>query len=514
MSARTVLSRAALACAALTVGCESHGAEDLPSLDDSAPVALQDALLYLGHAGDEPRAVVLDIARSEPQTKLVELAEGDAQLYARPGQPGQALVLTSGESAHLEDDEVVDAVDAEVSLFTRAGRSQRYRLPGRFEALALSDDGRFAVAHARSNDAFDPGRALAVLDLALPSNDPRAARLVNPEKPWATVAQSFAFAPASLGQRLALGFATDHVVLFDLQKPDANAITAALTFPTDPQSVEPREALFTDGLIYVRAEGSESVYVMNLIADASRPLGFTVTPTSLSVGSQLQDIELLGTGDSQRLLALGSDTLMSFDRFGGGVQVAELGQFYGSLFVFHGPSPLEEEPSNHAVLVEGSRGTRLAFIDLDVSSDVVRPDPELLDLGHPIRSVLPLLERNLCVVSHLDGAMSLVDLAQRTAVPVATGDAPSSVLMDAERARLWVTTDVGELGTIDLNTLSGERILLNDRADAVLFVPSAHPRVAVLHPDPAGHVTLLDAAKPAREGARELEGFVWSGLFD
>ena len=91
---------------------------------------------------------------------------------------------------------------------------------------------------------------------------------------------------------------------------------------------------------------------------------------------------------------------------------------------------------------------------------------------------------------------------------------PSSVLMDAAHARLWVTTDVGELGTIDLNTLSGEKILLNDRADGVLLVPSTHPRVAVLHPDPAGHVTLLDATKPGREGARELQGFVWSGLFD
>jgi hypothetical protein len=515
MSKFTRFSTVTLACAALTVACDESGRSELPALDDAQPLALTDTLLYLGYLDDdEPEAILVDVARSEPRVRFVELSPGEVHMYPRPGAEGQeALVLTTGEPAHLEGDHAVDAVNAQVALFARAGLAQRYTLPGRFEALALSEDGRFAVAHARSNDAFDPGRALAVLDLTKLASDPTAAALVNPEKPWATVAERFAFAPASSQRKLAVGFATDHVVLFDLQKPNASAITATLTFPTDHVQVEPEEALFTDARVYVRSHHARSVFVMNLILAPENPLGFTVTPTELSVGSEVSDILLMGDGDQQRLLVLGQDELLSFDQFGSRTLVAELSQTYGSMYVFRGATPFDETVSDHALLVEQDN-RHLAFVDLEVSSEVVAPDPELLDLGHPIDQVLPLFDRKRAIVSHRDGALSLVDLEQRTVVPVATGDTPSSLQVDEARARLWVVTQEGALGTIDLNTLSGEQMFLPAPAESVLVVPGAHARVAVVHESEAGYVTLLDAQKPARDTARELRDFMWSGLFD
>jgi hypothetical protein len=181
--------------------------------------------------------------------------------------------------------------------------------------------------------------------------------------------------------------------------------------------------------------------------------------------------------------------------------------------VFRGATPFDDTVSDHALLVEKDN-RHLAFIDLDVSSEVVAPDPELLDLGHAIAQVLPLLDRKLAIVSHQDGALSLVDLEQRTVVPVATGDTPSAVQVDEAHARLWVATEEGSLGTIDLNTLSGEQIFLDAPAVSLVVVPGAHARVAVGHESNSGHVTLLDAQKPARDTARALRDFIWSGLFD
>ena len=70
-------SRAALACATLTVACEQSGREELPWLEEEVPLALEDALLYVGHAGgDGAAAILVDLARSEPKVRIEELSGG------------------------------------------------------------------------------------------------------------------------------------------------------------------------------------------------------------------------------------------------------------------------------------------------------------------------------------------------------------------------------------------------------------------------------------------------------
>jgi hypothetical protein len=502
----------ALSFVGLVAACEGEGTASLPRGADTGPLPLKDALLYLAHDDGEPLAVLVDVAARTPRVKIEALAGGELRAFVRPQAEGsEALVLTTGTPSRLEDGEPIPAVDAELSLFTRAGRSQRYQLPGRFEELALSEDGRFALVHARESDKFDPGRALAVVDLQKPASDDRAAQLVNPDNAAAIAPESFAFAPSTSARRLAAGFSTNQVMLFDLLRPELTAITASLTLSGDAQVVTPHEGIFSGDQLYVRASGTSFVYVFRMVENRAKPLGFEVTPHQLPLGTDVLDIAVVGSGESERLVALGHNSLRMFDKLGVDVPVESPEGRYTTILPFEGAAPFDEEEAPRLLLF-GEEQTRLAFVDMNESA--IAQEAALLELGEPVASVRLLPARKMAVVTHTTGRLSLVHLERRTVAKVPTGDAPQSTLIDETRARLWVTTQSGEVGSIDLESLSGAEILLDAYAENVVLVPGKRARVAVIHGADSGHLTLLDALEPSRETARELAGFLWSGLFD
>ena len=87
----------------------------------------------------------------------------------------------------------------------------------------------------------------------------------------------------------------------------------------------------------------------------------------------------------------------------------------------------------------------------------------------------------------------------------------ASTWLDVEHARVWITTQDGGLGTLDLKTLIPSRILLD--ADARQVV-SLGDELAVIHPSQSGFVTLFDADKPSLGSARALLGFFWDGVLE
>jgi hypothetical protein len=511
--------RSSIMCAgvllALLGGCDLEVRRSLPDAAD-APYAVDDGLVYVGHdADDTPWATLVDLRPKNPKVERIELGAGDLTVSERPGQSAtEVLVLSAGKAAELDDGKARDLVNAQLAVFDRGGKKRTYALAGRFTQLAVSADGRFAIAFAPPGGEFSAENALAVVDLTRSASDPKAATTLLLNAASGEMAESFVFSPPGAAHALALLRMQNRVMVIDLMHPTADQIDAPVALTTAGEDTRPQTILFSGDSIFVQSAGSASVLVLDLVADAGEARGFSVSPRSIPTGSAVFDIALDGEGEAQRLIVLAPDGVTAFTREGRPGDTLAIPSGFSRLMPFEGRSPFDDDVRRR-LLLWGQGATLLGFLDVDDGSDaVVARDVDVIDLVEPVASLVTVADRKLVVAVHDTGRLSLVNLQERTVSPISAGDTPEVTLLDAERARLWVTTYAGRVGSIDLATLGGAEVLLEPDTVDLRLVPGPRPRVALIHDSSAGHVTLLDAAHPTRDGARELVGFLWSGLFD
>jgi len=495
-------------CGAL--GCSDQGPERLPAVSNAGAHAIENGLLFLDET--EPQGYVLDFTQKDAKVKQIDLPEGDKTALQRPGQAqDQVVLLTTGVAADRSAGANDPEVEAHLVLIDRTGEKSRYPLGSRFGSFVLSGDGRYAVAYAPAA-GFSFGTSIAVVDLDAVPQVGTNPRLINVTSLDGQVPARFVFSPAELERRFLVTLATDYVNLIDLQHLERGEVTIPLTLPGSGASLVPNDILFDGDQIYIQSTGASDVLVAQL---TDTPLdvnahGFEVSLLSLPAGAYLRGIALIGKDETQRLLALSDGGARVIDpRTGNGVDLA-LNGAYEEALSFEASSPSDAR-SGKRVLLYGS-DSRVAFLDVSESGEIGSGDQEEIPLPAGVESAFPLLENRQIVLTHRSDQVSLVDLEARTVSPLTLDTAVFSTLLDAERARLWITTLDGSLGTLDLDSLVPSRILLEGEAKQLVLVRGESTRMAVVHPSESGFVTLLDADKPSLSGAKALLGFFWNGV--
>jgi hypothetical protein len=518
-----------LLCAALVgaLGCADGGTFDPLVQEEARPIVVEGGLVYTGRAATDRGGVLsLDLAGDEPRAVRHPLPEGTVLGSARgTSAPSEVVLLTSGRDAAEVKGRHVEMVPSHALVLNRVTRTKDLPLSGRYQALAVSDDGRFAVAHAPVGSVVLQN-AIEVVDL-------------DPATPVSTVVrlqldgrapERFVFSPKDGFSRrvVAIPF-PGSIVLLDLEHPERGEISVPLSVPGDTRAVTPQRILFAGDRMFVQSSGSSQVLVLELLAAPETPHGFRVIPSLLTARGNVVDIALTGSGDALRLLILAPE-LEVFD-VQRGLSTSMSGSGFAALLPFEGASPTDTTVAPRVLLYGGQ--TRVGFADLGDSGGFGGAAVELVELGTPPSSIRRLATKKLALALHgpTSSQVSVIDLERRRVDPYRLSAALVDYVLDerADHAWLWILTSAGKLVRIDLldRTVAELPVQLEGVAsrhteqvvtmggDIMQLVSGARPRLAIQHAAAAGQVTLVDAVADAtRDSVHELVGFFLAGLFD
>ncbi len=514
MNSRTRFVGVAWCCLSVLVGCESAEPRVRPDVDERSALAVEDGVLFLDH--HEPYAYLLDLTSKEPTARAIALGEGDRRSLVRPpASRGEAVVLTSGVAAEKVDGKVRDEVPAYLSVVGKKGQLRRYELPQRFRELTLSEDGRYAVAY-RAQD-FSVGPTIAIVDLeAKPSERNPVAKSLDSMTSAKPLRFLFSEEQMIAGEkrRLMLSLLENNVQIVDLDHLERPALKVELSLPSEARTLIPEQVLFDGSEIYVQTGGTE-VLVIQLAASSGRefPSGFRPSLLTLPTDAKIRGIALSGEGEDRRLIALTAGQMVVLDPITGLGEPVELQGTYESVLRFEAGSPNDDAERERLLLL--GRGSSVAFVDGTDANTLAFGGVEELDVGAPITSFFPLLERNQVIVSHDLSGVTLIDLEQRTIAPLVLPSDARQVLLDAEHERLWISFSDERIGTLALgSSLVAKELLLDEPAQQLVIVGGKRAQVVAVHDSDAGFATVFDAERPTRADARALLGFFWNGLLD
>lgn len=506
------------ACALLLslslAACNDDKAREVAGLSDDAPVALEDALLYTTHTDDDRfETLLLDLSERKSSVTRAELPEGPPRSFARPAHPGEALVLTAGAPARIEDGKGKDAVPSHVLLFDRDGENKRFALSGSYSALALSEDGRFAIAH-QPGGPWSTADSIALIDLdQRPSGEPIDAtnvRALDGRGPSAV-----AFAPKDSKRRLAVLVMSDAINVIDLDHPERKDKVLPLKLPNGNGSLKATKVLFAGTQCFVQADRGPDIFAVSFedAADGS----FRATLSTFATEGAVSDIALLDPepDGSRRLLAVTNGNIRLIDTKSGKGDSSSSGKPFTSAELFSGKTPFDDVERPRALLYQQG-GNQIGFVDLQ--SDLVGSERtvEVLTLSASLASLTMVESAGMAIVLQSDDRISLVDLSERTVSSLSAGSQAKSLTLDQRPgvARAWVLTNDGSVGAIDLDERGAAQVLLTRGAKWLLPLTGESERLVVGHEANSGALTVLDAANPVRASAHEVLGFLYSHYLD
>ncbi len=511
MSKRTLSISLGLALA--LVACNDDGTRPPTSLSDAQPAALEDALLFTTRSADAKfGTLMLDLRDDGAKIERGELPEGEPHAFARPAHSGEALILTAGAPARLEDGKGHDAVPSHLLLWTREGEAKRFVLSGSYSALALSEDGRYAIAH-QPGGPWSTADSIALVDLdRAPGDEPIVAttvRALDGQGPSAV-----AFAPRSNKRRLAVLVMSDAINVLDLENPQRKDKVLPLKLPNGMGSLRASKVLFADDHCFVQADRGSDIFSVSFEDTAD---GFRATLSTFATASAVSDIELLAPepDGSQRLLVLGDGSLRLIDVKSGKGENSSTGKPFKAVELFRGTTPFDDVARPRALLyAEGTN--QVGFLDLQAELVGSERTVEVLTLSGAVSKLALVESAGLAIALQSDQRVSLIDISERTVSSLSTGAPTEDLILDqaAGVSRAWVRTTAGSLGSIDLDSRSASEVLLTHSANWVVRVGGQSERLVVGHSSASGSLTVLDARRATRAGAREVDGFLYSQYLD
>ena len=524
------IQRVAITCLAVTVvsACEHETQLEL-GLDTLPPVPLSDSLAaYVDR--DTATATIVGLADS---LTLARVDVGTTPILAesRAGVD-EVLVLSLGERGHA-------GVEPEPASLTAlpsddASSARVYTLGSSFNALAQSEDGRYAIAFYRAGATldrllFNPNE-IAIVDLtAEPSESNPVLRTV---RSFGGVPTQVTFSPeleiaGETGRRLAIVSSPAYVTLLDLDRPERSEITVRLTLEGDGRSINPSQFLFDPAAsnIYIRGDSANDIYVLTLVeVPVSERVSNDFRPilNQLGAGRQPSDMLLYDVGRGPRLLvsAPGSQEVVVIDNVANHSTVIPLEFPAAKIMPYQGAAPGDPEVRQRALLLpqDGSSGS-LAFLDLELLEERTGRNVEAMVLSRNIVGSIQLPREDLVLLVHsgATNGVSLLDVGTRTVAPIFAEVSLANAHFDAEGNRMWVAAPgTTRLGWLDLDTFHTGEVRLDSRIEAAYSLSNAdgEPIVVVSHPSSAGWLTLLDAVDPNRDTATTHIGFLLTDLFD
>jgi hypothetical protein len=509
------------------LACGSHDESLDRPLDLMAPLALESTLVMVDKAA--PQAFLLDTSQDPLPTEpiVAELPHGPT-LATRRNDHDEGLVLCLGRRADSEHEEEA----ASLVALEPNGTLRSYPLGNPFDRMEQSPDGQYAFLfkskEGTAERLLDNPNEVAVVDLDKQPKDESAVNL-RTLRSFGDSPDSVVFSPlmtiAGEERRLAVVLSGTNVTLLDLDHLDHRETTVQLAGNGDAH-VTPNQIVFNPGApeLYVRGNASADVFVFNLSPRAGDPMtedgetrnDFRPFIDQLGVGGNPTDMALYDEDEGGKLLVLSDGRSASVvEASTSQVTSVALPDDARQVLLFNAPSPRDDEAAPRALLYTPGQNT-LTFLDLEDLEDAGTRAIDTLELQHPVKSIVPMLEENRVLVLHDGQSVSLVDLAGRTAPPITSTVTLAGALFDSDKQRLWVgppgqpyaawfELDTGDTREVLLDHPIGELVPLFDSG-----------RLAIVHDDPLGLITVLDVDgdKPTRDDAREVRGFFAAGLLD
>jgi hypothetical protein len=438
---------------------------------------------------------------------------GQPALVQRHSGHDQALALVVNEEKDT----------CELVLISEKGVQSRFDLGTRFDAVAQSDDGRYAVVHFAPNGdnsqtsslLFNPNE-IAIVDL---EGDPDTAVVKRTLRSYGAGPRSVQFSPpmelAGETRRLmAVSFGAQ-LSLLDLNYPQRPEYTIELS---GSASVNLRQLTFSveDQKLYLLAQGSNDVFVVRLLpAGENRENDFEPSLNQLGSDAVPQDMVVFESSEGTRLLVASGDRVQVVEASSSRVTQVPLTTQAGRILLFEGSSPFDDETEPRALLYAAGQSS-VSFIDLEAVEERTTRNVERLAVPGGISELVPLDDERV-LITHASQGFTILDLQARTASPIQARIGLQSVVPSLETGRLWVAPNgASTLGFVDLESLHPGQVQLDHDAQGLfVFNQTEPPRVVVNHDAPEGRISILDAADPAdTERAVTLQGFFLEGVLD
>jgi hypothetical protein len=453
----------------------------------------------------------------------------------RKGHSDELLVLCAGQPDTSQ--KVIPERPGLVKLDSNGG-STVYRYDSSFDRMVQSDDGRYVFLFfgpdTGDGTTLRNPNEVAFIDLDNDDGKPALKTLRSLGESPQDVKFSGPMTIGGAERNLAVVLLERNVAVVDLSHFDRSEFTVELTKP-GATGLSAAQVYFstadTEPRIYLRADGSDDVFVISIeaVAAAASPDGggpagendFSLNFSQLGTGSGAgpSDIRPFVDQGKTRLLvaAPGKNTAVVIDADSGRTTTIPLPMKASQILMYEGPKPSSREPAQRALLYSAG-STTVAFMDLvGLGTESNRGgNVEILQVPQAYAKVTPLgdgLSVDQVMLLHQGTGLSLLNLGDRSLSPI-TGPNVIDAIPDLEVEKLWLTPPGDRLGFLTLTDYHPNEVRLDAVIDRFVLVPSAHVRkVAVTHPGAMGYMTVLDAKTPTDLGkAFAVSGYLFEGV--
>lgn len=524
-------------CVALLFTATSGCGEREPAIDTELkllpPMAVSDHVVILDSGRSQAR--LLDVSGTAPAAPVVvPLVKNATKAELRKGHSDELLVLCAGQPDTSRS--VTPERPGLVKLDSNGG-STVYRYDSSFDRMVQSDDGRYVFLFfgpdTGDGTTLRNPNEVAFIDLDSDDDKPALKTLRSLGESPQDVKFSGPMTISGAERHLAVVLLERDVAVVDLSHFDRSEFTVELTKP-GASGLNAAQVYFstadTDPRIYLRAEGSDDVFVISIedavaaSPDGAGPAGendFSLNFSQLGIGAGAgpSDIRPFVDQGKTRLLvaAPGKNTAVVVDADSGRTTTIGLPMRASQILMYEGPKPSSQEPAQRALLYAAGSSS-VAFIDLEgLGTESNRSgNVEVLQVPQAYAKVTPLGDGpsvDQVMLLHQGTGLSLLNLGDRSLSPI-TGPNVIDAIPDLEVEKLWLTPPGDRLGFLTLTDYHPNEVRLDAVIDRFVLVPSAHVRkVAVTHPGAMGYLTVLDANTPTDLGkAFAVSGYLFGDV--
>lgn len=514
-----------VAFALCLVSCQSADPKFEDRIDVFVTTAVEDRLVVVDRGRSSLR--LLDVSGQEAPAapRIVPIVGSPVLAERRRGHDDQLLVLSQGHP----DDGAAEPEKPGLTVVGKDGPSTSFRYDSAFDGLVQSEDGSRAFLFFRSKNSaggsllFNPNQ-IGVVDLTSNGGAPAVRTLDS----FGSSPHGAAFSPpmtiAGVERHFAVALFNAEISIMDLDHIEDPAGYPAYTVGltrAGSHGVVTQQILFspTEPKIYVRASGSNDVFVVTLSPDpdGAAQNDFKPSVNQMDAGVTPSDMALFQGDDGRpRLLVVspGSSQALVIDSDSSNVTSVPLPRPAERIHLFEGGKPSDPEPKPRALLYSVSDNV-VTFLDLPGLEDRLGQNAELLSISTTYSNVLPLND-NIVMLLHSTSGLSLVDLSDRTLVEI-SGPNLSKAVWDPAVQKLWLAPNdsTGRIGLLDLAAgFAPAEVRLDAPVRSIVSVPSpTRPRLVAIHESGIGRATVLDANAPTDLGAAfAVRGYLVEGV--
>jgi hypothetical protein len=514
MRIRSTLLLGAFASLGFVAGCGDDGDSASGTEVTLQVTALSDRWLLRSPTTDD----LLWVTR-EGASASVEPVELGARLGATVSLPDGGLVA-------------LDAAERRLFLVDGEGAQREVALPTIYDAVAVSDDGRFVVASFSPSSSGPPDsilfnpNSIAVIDTTAAAPEAREILLSGPRPQWIRFSGDLTFADPSRAHRFAIVGGQSAVSLVDLTTTEpadlqrlirlTDPASGATLFPAQVHVTADDPADPNDVFLFILASGSRELFAVNLLP-AEPASGRTLQPAINQIavaGYPARMLPYSVAGAEKLLVVSGSTTNVSIiDVATGSASFADTGRSITSAYVYELVEDGAVRPE--ALLYTGGSNVVL-FADLATierqGSGALRARP----LGGGVSEIVPVPSgsRQRVIARYSGGlGLSVVDLALRTETPIPSRLALGAFALVGDRF-FAVVPESARLAILTLGeSVSAQEVELPGPGAALSALPASNA-LLVVHPGSAGWFSVIGLDTLSEGPLAEFQGVLLDGWLD